>query len=239
MSGAKQTLNLLSVPLSFSFSWNAFPASSNHRHPASTSMQIQPLSKRVLLASANQRTRQRNMGIAKISCQGLWQLFGKEGCLEDLFFQQTIRNYWPCVSTPGTPEHHQEHVSQQKTVYHNSWQLFYPAILEENRINNNDLHCVLFWKSWNDWNGKKCIKSSTGLGEGWDWRASSWANFWILHERTSHEQPWPNFYPGILWNHGLDTCEWQQNEKMSKWENVEIIALYMWGGMTLNSIFLS
>ena len=51
----------------------------------------------------------------------------KEGCLEDPFSKQTLRNYQPCVSTPKTPEQHKECVNQQNTVYHNSQQL--PKIL--------------------------------------------------------------------------------------------------------------
>ena len=69
------------------------------------------------------------------------------------------------------------------------------------------------------WNGKKCIKSSTGLGEGWDGRASSWANFWNLHEGTSHEQPWPDLLSWYLMKsrtgHVCMTTKWE-NVKMRK-----------------------
>ena len=41
-----------------------------------------------------------------------------EGCLEDPFLEQILRNYQPCVSTPKTPERHKECVNQQNTVYH-------------------------------------------------------------------------------------------------------------------------
>ena len=44
----------------------------------------------------------------------------KEGCLEDPFAKQILRNYQPCVSTPKTPEHHKERVNQKNTVYHKS-----------------------------------------------------------------------------------------------------------------------
>ena len=44
----------------------------------------------------------------------------KDGCLEDPFSKQTLRNYQPCVSTPKTPEHHKERVNQKNTVNHNS-----------------------------------------------------------------------------------------------------------------------
>ena len=44
----------------------------------------------------------------------------KEGCLEDPFSKQILRNYQPCVSTPRTLEEHKECVNQQNTVNHNS-----------------------------------------------------------------------------------------------------------------------
>ena len=51
----------------------------------------------------------------------------KEGCLEDPFSKQILRNYQPCVSTPKTPEQHKECVNQQNTVYLNSYPILYPA----------------------------------------------------------------------------------------------------------------
>ena len=52
-------------------------------------------------------------------------------------------------------------------------QYFYPATLEEHRINNYDLHRVLFWKTCT---GKKCINVYTlDLGVKWYQKASSWA----------------------------------------------------------------
>ena len=52
----------------------------------------------------------------------------KEGCLEDPFSKQTLRNYQPCVSTPKTPEQYKESVNQQNTVYLNSCpNMSYPA----------------------------------------------------------------------------------------------------------------
>ena len=38
----------------------------------------------------------------------------KEGCLEDPFSKQILRNYQPCVSTPKTPEQHKECVKQKR-----------------------------------------------------------------------------------------------------------------------------
>ena len=63
-------------------------------------MQAQPLSNCVLRACAYQRARQRKMGIAKKHAKAFEDYLAKEGCLEDPFSKQTLRNYQPCVSTP-------------------------------------------------------------------------------------------------------------------------------------------
>ena len=62
--------------------WKAGARSNIHlrwKHPIHLwkPMQTRPLSKCMLLACAYQSARQRNMGIPKKSCQGVWQLFGK------------------------------------------------------------------------------------------------------------------------------------------------------------------
>ena len=70
-------------------------------HPAPTAIKTQPLSKPVLLACADQSARQRKMGIAKKNvAKALDDYLAKEGCLEDPFSKQILRNYQPCVSTP-------------------------------------------------------------------------------------------------------------------------------------------
>ena len=80
-------------------------------------MQTRPLSKCMLLACAYQRTTRRKMGIAKKNiAKALDDYLVKEGCLEDPFSKQILRNYQPCVSTPRTPEQNKEGVSQQNTV---------------------------------------------------------------------------------------------------------------------------
>ena len=66
----------------------------------------------------------------------------KEGCLEDPFSKQTLRNYQPCVSTPKTPEQHKECVNQQNTVYHKFCPILYPTTYEEHPMNNYDIHRV-------------------------------------------------------------------------------------------------
>ena len=82
----------------------------------------------------------------------------KEGCLEDPFSKQILRNYQPCVSTPRTPEQHKECVNQQNTVYHKFCPILYPAFLEEHPINNYDPDRVLFGNHAME---RKCINSYT------------------------------------------------------------------------------
>ena len=62
-----------------------------------------------------------------------------------------------------TPEQYKESVNQQNTVYLNSCPILYPATLEENQMNNHDLHRVLFGNHAME---RKCINSCTGLGVG-------------------------------------------------------------------------
>ena len=57
-------------------------------------------------------------------CKAFDDYLAKEGCLEDPFSKQILRNYQPCVSTPKTPEQHKESVYQQNTVYLNSSPIF-------------------------------------------------------------------------------------------------------------------
>ena len=97
----------------------------------------------MLLVCAYQRTRQRNMGIAKNKMPRLlttiWQ---RKDVWKTLFSKQTLRNYQPCVSTPKTPEQHKECVNQQNTVYHKFCPILYPTTYEEHPMNNYDIHRV-------------------------------------------------------------------------------------------------
>ena len=61
------------------------------------------------------------------TCEGFDNYLVKEGCLEDPFSKQILRNYQPCVSTPKTPESHKERVNQKKSVYPNCCPILYPA----------------------------------------------------------------------------------------------------------------
>ena len=87
-------------------------------------IKTQPLSNCVVRACAYQSARQRNMGIARNLATSFDDYLAKEGCLEDPFSKQTLRNFQPCVSTPKTPEQHKECVNQQNTVYLNSCPIF-------------------------------------------------------------------------------------------------------------------
>ena len=53
------------------------------RHPASTAMQTQPLSNRVLLVCAHQKVRRRNIGVAKKTWEGFWRQ--RKAVWKDLF----------------------------------------------------------------------------------------------------------------------------------------------------------
>ena len=135
-------------------------------------MQTRPLSKCMLLACAYQRARQRNMDIARNLAKALDNYLANEGCLEDPFSKQILRNYQPCVSTPNNSWTIQRMCQSKTLPIPNLAHNFYPATYEEHPMNNHDLDRVLFWKSCS---GKKFINSHTGLGEGCYLRASSWA----------------------------------------------------------------
>ena len=88
----------------------------------------------------------------------------KEGCLQDPFSKKILRNYQPCVSTPNNSWSIQRMCQSTKHCLSQLMpNMFYPATLEENPKNNNDIYCGLFWKTCN---GKKCINFST-LDLGW------------------------------------------------------------------------
>ena len=62
-------------------------------------IKTQPLSKCMLLVCAYQITRQRNIGIAKKSCQGFWRLIGKGRLFGRPFFKTNTQE----LSTPMCP----------------------------------------------------------------------------------------------------------------------------------------
>ena len=74
---------------------------SHRHHPAPRAIKTQPMSNCVLRACAYQSARQRNIGIARKNIAKAFEDYlAKEGCLEDPFSKQILRNYQPCVSTP-------------------------------------------------------------------------------------------------------------------------------------------
>ena len=83
------------------------------------------------------------MGIAKKNlAKAFDDYLAKEGCLEDPFSKQILRNYQPCVSTPKTPEQHKERVNQKTLSITTHAHDFYPTTYEEHPMNNNDIHRV-------------------------------------------------------------------------------------------------
>ena len=121
MPEAKQTLKLLAVPLSFSFTWKASPDNSNlsalscvNSHANSTPVQLCA----TCMCLPNNKAKEN--GHYQKTAKAFDNYLVKEGCLEDPFSKQILRNYQPCVSTPKTPEQHKERVNQQNAVYHKS-----------------------------------------------------------------------------------------------------------------------
>ena len=126
-------------------------------------MQTRPLSKCMLLACAYQRTRQRNMGIAKRNLRRLWTTIWQRGTVWKTSSQQTLRKYQPCASTRELLNN-TKNVSINKTLSLTTLgHDFYPATFAEHPINNYDPDRVPFWKTCN-W--KKCINIYT-LDLGW------------------------------------------------------------------------
>ena len=82
------------------------------------------------------------MGIAKKLTKAFEDYLIKEGCLEDPFSKQILRNYQPCVSTPRTPEQHKECANKKTLFISTLAQYFHPATWEEHPINNHDIHRV-------------------------------------------------------------------------------------------------
>ena len=126
---------------------------------------------------AYQRTRHRNMGIVKKTCEGFGRLFGKGRLFGRRLSNKPSGTINPVYLPQTTPEQ-PKNVSINKTLSITTLaQYFYPATYEEHPINNHDLDRVLLWKLCHEWTlgyDKKCINSYTGLGVGWYWRASSW-----------------------------------------------------------------
>ena len=122
MSEAKQKLILLAVPLSLSFTRNAFPANSKPRMSSCVSepCKLNPCPSVCYLHVLPKVQGKEAWALPINLAKAFDNYLAKEGCLEDPFAKQILRNYQPCVSTPKTPEHHKERVNQKNTVYHKS-----------------------------------------------------------------------------------------------------------------------
>ena len=129
MSEAKQKLILLAVPLSLSFTRNAFPINSKppapscaKSHQNSTPVQ---LCGRCLCLPKNKAKKHEHCQnkIAKAFDNYLAQ----EDYLEDLFSNKPSGTINPVYLPQTTPEQHKECVNQKNTVYLNSCPIFYPA----------------------------------------------------------------------------------------------------------------
>ena len=97
------------------------------------------------------------MGIAKKLTKAFEDYLAKEGCLEDPFSKQILRNYQPLCVHPETPEQHKECVNKTLSIT-NLAQYFYPATYEEHPMNNYDPDRVLFGNHAME---RKCINSYT------------------------------------------------------------------------------
>ena len=102
-------------------------------------IKTQPLSKCMLLVCAYQITRQRNIGIAKKSCQGFWRLIGKGRLFGRPFFKTNTQE----LSTPMCPPRNswttQRRCQKKNAVYLKSCPILYPTTYEEHPMNNNDI----------------------------------------------------------------------------------------------------
>ena len=124
-------------------------------------MQTRPLSNQVLLACADQSARQRNMGIARNLAKALDNYLAKEGCLEDPFSKQILRNYQPCVSTPKTPEQHKECVNQKKLFISTLAQYFILQLRKNIPLTTMTLIVLCF--------GKRALERNASTFILWTW----------------------------------------------------------------------
>ena len=103
MSEAKQTWKPLAVPLSLSFTWNAFPANSKPRVSSCVSepCKLNPCPTVWYVLVLTKAQGKEAWALPKKLTKAFEDYLAKEGCLEDPFSKQILRNYQPCVSTPN------------------------------------------------------------------------------------------------------------------------------------------
>ena len=96
--------------------WKAFPA--NLKPPAPSCVnepcKLNPCPSVCYLHVLTKAQGKGTWAFPKKLAKALDNYLAKEGCLEDPFSKQILRNYQPCVSTPKTPEQHKECVKQKR-----------------------------------------------------------------------------------------------------------------------------
>ena len=146
------------VHLSFSLTWNAFPAKLKPPAPSCVNepSKLNPCPIVCYLLCAYQRARQRKHGdCQKKSCQGFWRLFGKGRMFGRPFFKTNPQELSTLCIYPRQLLNNTKNVSINKTLsVTNVTHHFYPATSEEHPMNNYDLNRTPFWKTCT---GKKCI----------------------------------------------------------------------------------
>ena len=100
MSEAKQKLILLAVPLSLSFTWNAFPANSKPRMSSCVSepCKLNPCPTVCYLHVLTKAKGKGTWALPEILPR-LWTTIWQRGTVWKTPSQQTLRKYQPCAST--------------------------------------------------------------------------------------------------------------------------------------------
>ena len=144
MSEAKQKLILLAVPLSLSFTWNAFPANSKPRVSSCVSepCKLNPCPSVCYLHVLTKEQGKGKWALPKNLPRLLITSWQRKDVWKTLFQNKSSGTINPVYLPHKTPEQHKECVNQQNTVYFKSCPILYPATLEEHPINNNDLDRV-------------------------------------------------------------------------------------------------
>ena len=126
MSEAKQKLILLAVPLSLSFTWNAFPANSK---PRVSSCVIEPCKLNpcptvwYVLVLTKEQGKEAWALPKKISPRLLTTIWQRKAVWKTSFQTNPQELSALCIY-PKTPEQHKECVNQQNTVYHKFCPIF-------------------------------------------------------------------------------------------------------------------
>ena len=143
---------------------NAFPANSKPRVSSCVSepCNLNPCPSVCYLHVLTKAQGNEAWALPKKLAKAFDDYLAKEGCLEDPFFKQILKNYQPCVSTPKTPEHHKECVNQQNTVYHNSCPICFILQLRRN-IPLTTMTLIVFCF------GKRALERNASMFILWTW----------------------------------------------------------------------